>query len=116
MTLTEFLLARIGEDEATAREAATGFATGTYWGDELWEARRGGDFTWGDTEAVELSPARVLKDCEAKRWIVRQLLHDSDPDEHRPGHRIITRRSREMLKVLALSYDTHPDYDQGWKP
>jgi hypothetical protein len=50
MTLTEFLLARIAEDEAVAREVARG--------------PRG----WGKTTA-----RRRIADCEAKRRIIARL-------------------------------------------
>jgi hypothetical protein len=86
MTLTEFLLARIAEDEASA----------TNW--LRFEVRDGipGNYA---------IPDRVLAECEAKRRIVGLI----DPDRNRWS-------VRNILGTLALPYADHPDYDEGWRP
>lgn len=71
-TLTEFLLARIAEDEALATEAQENQAGLVFDGDNLGEPdpmrlllmKRG-------TPIVSAFPARVLAECEAKRRIVK---------------------------------------------
>src|SRR5688572_20799212 len=74
MTLTEFLLARLTEDEAAARAAAGehGVYPGTWWGQEA-----GGEPSGVSSEdgahIARHDPARVLAECEAKRRIVDAL-------------------------------------------
>ena len=95
MTLTEFLLARIAEDEAGVRDGTVGII------------------------AISLA-ARILAECGAKRRIL--ALHASgqpwcecgvwDTTEHgEPGYEICP-----TLRLLALPYADHPDYDQEWRP
>lgn len=130
MTLSDFLLARIAEDEAAARRVA----------EQMREAVSGGN--WKDlpeTDAaanlgprveedyhgfpvVVVSPARVLAECEAKRRIVElhtgwHLCPDgreadatvgSDTDE--------SWRLCPTLRLLALPYSAHPDFKEEWKP
>jgi hypothetical protein len=84
MTLTEFLLARIAEDEAEMQRA---------------------DFVW--------DYQRLLAECEAKRRIVKtrpfKLLAGA---EERQADRL----RDQVLRLLALPYADHPDYQQEWKP
>ena len=92
MTLTEFLLARIAEDERHARKLA-------------------------ETDqrpvlalAVTVNhPQRILAECEAKRRIVEWA---TDGDHSR----VLPFDERFVLATLALPYADHPDYDEGWKP
>lgn len=117
MNLTEFLLARIAEDEEGAQ---TKFVARRMIGRKIVEVpiamRPGG---WA------LSPARVLAECEAKRRIVEMhpiygddlgddaqhdcpgewVNHVDDPNEPCP-----------TLRLLALPYADHPSYRQEWKP
>ena len=130
MTIVEFLLARIAEDE------------------ELWslarDARLG--FTAGNTVPAVLPQSlagRMLADCEAKRRIVE--LHRSWPVlvEREPtfeqvgGMDSLTFRASQqlawmtdreyrakfgsepptapMLAALAEVYADHPDYDEAWR-
>lgn len=101
--LSEFLLARITDDEARAARIAEGYA------DE--------EHFWAPGHIVNLgalvSPARVLAECAAKRQIVslcqrleRKSLNDNlwNIDE-----------ADEILAALALPYADHPDYDEAWR-
>lgn len=111
MTLTEFLLARIAEDEAVARntEDVQGSRIGSW---RLAPAYR-------PTNLVAYHPARVLAECEAKRRIVGDesdgaalyAVHERGlwPDE-------LTRWADQVLATLALPYADHPDYQQEWRP
>jgi hypothetical protein len=89
MTLTEFLLARIAEDQAWAR------------------AREREDFRHHRMSVRRLrhpeDPVRVMADCVAKRRIVERC--DSD---HGLG--------RVVLAELAAVYANHPDYRDEWRP
>ena len=88
MTLTEFLLARIAEDERRV-----GFVRG-FIPDE------------GD-QGEYINPARVLAECEAKRRIVEHC--DFDHLARSPGDPYV-------LRLLALPYADHPDYREEWRP
>jgi hypothetical protein len=110
--VTEFLLARIAEDEAKAspRRAATQGA----WHDVMnceWADGNGHDCTCG-------YPARVLADCEAKRIIanVAQAL-DVRLRADEPGspqwHEATAYLT--VVQTLATSYADHPDYREDWR-
>jgi Family of unknown function (DUF6221) len=99
MTLVEFLLARITEDEIIAGTLQVV--------DDLLVAH-GEDA--GRTPL--LSPARALAECAAKRKIIKLV------DEYQTGH--ISDdfagdvMGDEILSDLASVYADHPDYQQEW--
>lgn len=102
MSITEFLLARIAEDEAVAREV----------GEVRPELLPDDREPWADPVEVEVRfpPARVLAECEAKRRIVR--LH--------PEILTICQGCGEpypcrTLGAHAAVYADHPDYDEAWR-
>ena len=124
MTLTEFLLARIAEDEAVARDA--GERRGLPYESPLYVV----DDNYRHDQ-VGIYPERVLAECEAKRRIVG--IHELDPIEvyswgttgggcglcdHscETGGDTWGHDPCETLKALALPYADHPDYRQEWKP
>ena len=126
MTITEFLLARIVEDEAAAT-AAQSAASMAYFGDTVADAMLGLAASEGaDRVAVEHfrrhNPDRVLAECEAKRRIVRK--HRERPGvtgaDSAPPDRCSTCRSHRWpcgtLRELASVYADHPDYDPAWRP
>ncbi len=107
--LTEFLLARVAEDEAVALDAAA--ITGLGWrqstSDVDGEPRGGVEVAldeWGMTDTVvydecrpsveeaahiaHWDPARVLAECEAKRKVVE--LHTEGVDYDQEGNRFST--------------------------
>ena len=124
MTLTEFLLARIAEDE------------GKIHGD------------WSDGRGLHLITEemfdRMLAECEAKRRIMTEAFEVAatidgewgcchDADDIRRGYREPTpgwgdepeplpancagpEVAGKFLQGLALPYADHPDYRQEWKP
>jgi len=100
MTLTEFLLARIAEDEAVAR-----------WG-RLVDDPSDPDSA---TKILRWDHARLIAEREVKRRIV--ALHSAESGQHPDfcGHDL-----RELpcptLRFLALPYADHPDYQPEWKP
>lgn len=113
--LTEFLLARIAEDESVAKAA---------YDHDSWSVVEDGN---GDPWVVQTDvtgqkwrvamvpevpathiarhdPARVLAECEAKR----ELIKISDFYETDTG--------TEIPRALASVYADHPDYLDEWKP
>jgi len=89
--LTEFLLARIAEDEAVAMEARP---------EEYLSTRDRSGLRPGLTNGyahVECTSGRVLAECDAKR----QLIELTIP---------------YVNKLLALPYADHPDYRSEWRP
>lgn len=117
MTLTEFLLARIADDEAVARQA------NPHHNDDIddWGAQTDAEARWdrqphgqrcawrlgeGMADKCECGyPARVLAECEAKRRIVDIYRSEWEMDP-----------INETLRLLALPYADHPDYDEKWRP
>lgn len=140
-TLTEFLLARIADDERVARAAfrdAEQFGVNPPRADDgEWtrsnhvsdECRidgvamtiydEGGHTAEQADHITRHDPARVLAECEAKRRIV-DLAEDrarvSEEDDHSPLLAGQDLALRAVLLFLALPYDTHPDYREEWKP
>jgi hypothetical protein len=120
MTLTEFLLARIAEDEALAEVATPG----------QWERDSGWSITapapegWsGHLVVVETKqrndsefiarhgPTRVLAECEAKRRLIESAI-----EVIRCGGPIAAHRGKLILYAMAFPYADHADYQEEWKP
>ena len=93
MTLTEFLTARIDEDEEMARLT----------GERMRHVPPRGIGGIGDLGVVGYPFARVLAECEAKRMLIDGF--DAWGDD-----------AKWTLRILALPYADHPDYQQEWKP
>jgi hypothetical protein len=152
MSITEFLLARIAEDEAAASRyslrnwrAVDGYTvqgdfgvagrervdSATDWGICRTAARSDADFI------ARHDPARVLRECEAKRRIVRmhERLGSAYPRETwtypeaadtcatcGPGDSWQAKDEPYgeypclTLRVLASVYADHPDYRDEWRP
>jgi hypothetical protein len=126
-TLVDFLLARIAEDEAVAREPwlhvladvkawwdAAEDEPGFYAEDQPDDVK-GLAKTLLQIERARGMYARVLAECEAKRRIVAlhapddegfHICHDSLADDSDCGE----------LRALAAIYADHPDYREEWKP
>lgn len=120
MNLTEFLLARITEDEAVARRGSRHNAREVYANDNY--------------GCLLVDPARVLAECEAKRRIVERcrpfvavvwresdrLLASAFDETHMPtlAHSAPiwpNEHAEATLRDLALPYSDHPDYDEAWR-
>ncbi|MEL7974637.1 DUF6221 family protein [Isoptericola sp. F-RaC21] len=112
MTLTEFLTARLNEDEARATAA------------EL-RSDRGPD---GGTPRGEpdrpFTRARLLAEVEAKRQLVHLAYEATGLDMDKDLDREVDARQvsgiefvgERMLRALALPYADHPDFDEAWRP
>lgn len=112
MTLAEFLLARIADDEQQAREAIAERerVAPSYPVPDM-------DFrAWSDTgvPAVLVGAERVLAECEAKRHVIE--LHYSW-ELHAAGAPLLEVQAgaaEAILRVLATVYADHPDYQEEW--
>ena len=112
MTLTDFILARIAEDEAVASRAGS-FAP---WSEP---------FQTDNYGHLTVQPDRVLAECEAKRRIVEW--HKPLPglggyaancagcweDGGEDGAPLYPCRN---IRWLAAVYADHEDYDESWRP
>lgn len=133
MNIIEFLLQRIAEDEAVAKRAAFG------WGAD-WESTAPDDAEWSVVKAEGKSemlgcedvdvinhiarhdPARVLRECAAKRAIM-DIHSDRDGDCARCSDyawfAILDGGEHEefpcpTIRHLAAVYRDHPDYQPEW--
>jgi|GEM_PF-2046781 len=93
MTLTEFLTARIDEDEAVAAAEAV-LRDGAYFENEASAFER------------RFDPDRVLAECEANRVIIARLTPIFEDDEQAAWDLAV-----KVLLDLAAIYADHPDYD-----
>lgn len=100
MTITEFLLARIADDEAEA--------TAAHWA-------RCGSMGWDDSTPCDCGlPERTLAECEAKRRIVADRVRidrSANEDEWSMGY---SDANHDALRALAAVYADHPDYNPAW--
>jgi len=141
LTLTEFLAARIAEDEETARMVHTPYrlyvdtdgcisepvrldwpdgGAGQY---QQWEPGEDRLPNHHNTWALMYDPARVLARCEADRRIVE--LHGrtgldqvckSCAEVYADGRMYAVEYPCDTLRLLALRYADHPDYQEALKP
>ena len=92
--LTEFLLARLTDDEDAIRSRwnAAGVTDEAFWG-------------------TPLQPSRALAECKPKRSLVGLLQSDS-----RDPHNAMRREwADEILRALAAVYADHADYREEWR-
>lgn len=107
MTITEFLEARIAEDEAAAdgllgvsHSPRTQVYIGTEW------------------VSSPLTSERLLAEAAAKRAIMALADHVEGMDYQITSEwgGDIDGTADDILKALAAVYADHPDYQQEWKP
>jgi hypothetical protein len=122
LTITEFLLARIAEDESVALRLCPGRkARNGHW--------RVDSFMLASVLAMDPlaarhiarhDPARVLAECEAKRRIVEE-----HPDYGGYGESCARCAESSIdlapwpcptLRALASVWSDHPDYREEWRP
>lgn len=144
MTLAEFLLARIAEDENVATQAKgrngadwtashldagawriegskdIGANPRAYNGDrELWDDETAlGMHPETAAHIVRHDPARVLAECEAKRRIVeyaQEWRAAFNADRVGFDRMDALLTSTHMLELLAAPYSDHPDYREEWR-
>lgn len=128
MTLADFLLARISEDEDDATLARDDLPTDEWTLSDYGSVYAGEEFdkdglSYGKNDIVQQAladtgrhiarhdPARVLAECGAKRRIVENAEgRESGGHVSWPGVWLL------VLRLLALPYADHPDYDESWRP
>ncbi|WP_460705610.1 DUF6221 family protein [Myceligenerans halotolerans] len=96
MTITEFLAARLDEEESVARDMAHQVMMGR----PMLQIRGGGT---GIRALVDTD--RILADVAAKRTIVEMM-----DDPRRDTYEI-----HAVLVELARPYAEHPDFDPDWR-
>jgi hypothetical protein len=113
MTLVEFLLARIAEDERSTRSLLQSFRETR---EQLKNPKTLGLFMpgWHDWPQVEKMCARVLAECEVTRQVIARTekgceCHASG-DETGYG----VGWDWDVLDAIARPYADHPDYQQEW--
>ena len=122
VTITEFLEARIAEDEADAKAADGGRwlpedkgVSFEFYGDEFpggeAQARLVADTRANMNHIANYSPARVLAECAAKRAIIEQSGNYSPELEHGDNGEWAF---DVTLRALVSAYADHPDYQQEW--
>ncbi len=135
--LVRFVAERLNADEWVAREAADAKGWLLVQLGPEWVARGGSveDLETGSTvvhdegmpthaQAEHIArhdPARVLRDVASKRRILTEVVAQIDGMDQQ----IISEwgssqdepdESHLLLKLLAAPYDSHPGYDEAWRP
>jgi hypothetical protein len=119
MTIVEFLEARLAEDELTASAAID---VSPDWrahydyrdvkdtdGHFVVQADTHHPTTGQAAHIARYSPARMLRECEAKRAIIADFLR-RDALGDLPGRSAV----EDALKAIVAVYSHHPDYDDHW--
>ena len=92
MTIREFLLARISEDEVTVAHPA--------------DHERSGGYSYSDvggmSDVLTVGTDRVQAECAFKRWLI--------------GTYSGTSEAYLMLRAMATVYSEHADYREDWRP
>ena len=119
MTIVEFLEARLAEDELTAHAAidvAPDWRTHYDYRDVkdldctyVVQADSRHPTTAQAAHIARHSPARVLRECEAKRAIIADFLR-RDALGDLPGRSAV----EDTLRAIGAVYCHHPDYDHAW--
>jgi Family of unknown function (DUF6221) len=122
MQLVEFILQRIDEDEAVARQAVDALVCGY----PDYQTHVTTDTQRADRHVERFGPTRVLAECAAKRAILDlhapSTDHGSGYDPYctgcwdeggQDGAPIYPCRT---VRILVPIYSDHPDYDEAWRP
>lgn len=122
MTITEFLLARIAEDESVAnaahRESMRGNAGPGFVRSRVAWAAQAKDVR-GHELIERITPARVLAECEAKRRIVDHFTSSApggDGEAETYWFEGFRSAMEFVLWKMAQPYADHPDYREEWTP
>jgi hypothetical protein len=144
VTVTEFLEARITEDEAAARRCEKAFpgswdvedrgyrahvvCDGPYFHhvSELDQQHTNVEHIGGALQMIaDFNPARVLAECAAKRQVIEAALDDANSIDLELAccHSVEKLRANlcpvfapgpRAIRALAAVYKDHPDYRQEW--
>lgn len=146
--LVQFLRARYDEEHLLAIEAGDGSPARWLYAPELvWngpdgprkavvhfmgsakafiavvDPEHGEDGDWQARHIARHDPARVLRDIEAKRRVLDEVVPEMDGMTAQIHGEFGTGplnsddyESRGLLRLLALPYASHPDYQDSWRP
>jgi hypothetical protein len=118
MTITEFLEARIAEDEALARAAIELYAPDAWDNPAIGGNYHPADISFWNNQ----TPVRVLAECAAKR-VILELHPTRIYTDEEPGFSMIlwdcmcnrqTSKPCPTIGALTAVYADHPDYDPHW--
>ena len=111
MTIVEFLLARIAEDERCANNARGLLGVETAWHEADVLRQRG--LTRADAQHMaRWSARRVLAECQAKRAIIEREVEEET--DYAPPQSLVL--GDQILEHLAAVYADHPDHNPKWRP
>lgn len=123
MTVTDFLLARIAEDEEAARAAIATVAP------DYWDVSPAHGNYYPEDIAFwkRVTPARMLVESEVKRAIIQDNLDDAaamdgewacchSADDIRAGLCPLIGPATTAIRLLAAVYSDHADYLYEWTP
>jgi hypothetical protein len=127
--LVQFLRARLDEDETLAQNTGQ---WSTSWQDLTMDGELRDDVNAGTvayipheatrTHIARHDPSRVLREVEARRRILDDVVPTMQADELRiagewgVGADPVREASDDLLSLLALPYSDHPDYRSEWAP
>ena len=116
VTLTEFLTARLDEDEERVKRGSLGTRTSFHgWHDVDCGTGLG---YWGDPTCTCRYVDRVLAEVEAKRRVIADA--EESAEQYRVSRSPVDegRRWAALVAVgqLAAAYSDHEDYDETWRP
>ena len=119
MTIVEFLEARLTEDELAANAATDASPEWQAYYDYRDVKDLDGHFivqadsqhptTAQAAHIARHSPARALRECEAKRAVIADFLR-RDALGDLPGRSAV----EDILKAISVIYSHHSDYDPAW--
>lgn len=116
MTITEFILARVAEDEERAQFVARQIEGNNWTPHEPWR------LSWHDEyDLLCIEPSRALVECEAKRRIVE--LHDGSHECSTYDHTgdidnctwCLNTEDCSTMRLLAAIWADHPDFREEWR-
>lgn len=129
MTLTDFLLARVAEDDAAARKAGSAAWANMHHniylaGDPSNEVVAVGPWDGDLGDAAEhmarQDPARILAECKAKRAVVAQYdsalqqTYGRNAPDVQAELEAIAEAVEQCVMSLARVYVDHPDHRPEW--
>ena len=118
LTVVDFLLARLSEDEAKAQAVLDHEGSLREINERIrfsyrWAMLYGGSHSF---HIGAPSPARVLADVAAKRRIVEAFTEERwRIGDLTPRRAVTTFEGRAVLTLLAQPYSDHPDFNEEWR-
>lgn len=120
--LVTFVRARLDEDAAAARRVRSSWRqigeTGVIVASDGEYAEECANGNWAGIaeHIVRHDPERVLAKVEAKRQVIEQYESIGTPPPGEVGPELSRAELGRVLRLLALPYSDHPDYDESWRP